>query len=168
MSRTRTTSGVPGLRPRPRHARSPSATAATPTRVGPRGNGRLIIDVSKLNRVRRRTAAVGAGAKLIDVYRALGRQGRHRSPAGSCPTVGVSGLTLGGGHGVASRAYGLTCDSLTPATLITADGKELTANATENKDLFWALRGAGNGNFGVVTELRFRTHPAPAGRHRRT
>ena len=60
-----------------------------------------------------------------------------------------------------SRAYGLTCDSLTQATLITADGKQLTANATENKDLFWALRGAGNGNFGVVTELRFKTHPAP-------
>ncbi len=82
-------------------------------------------------------------------------------PAGSCPTVGVSGLTLGGGHGVVSRAYGLTCDSLTQATLITADGKQVVANATENKDLFWALRGAGNGNFGVVTELQFRTHPAP-------
>lgn len=60
-----------------------------------------------------------------------------------------------------SRAYGLTCDSLTQATLITADGKQLTANATENKELFWALRGAGNGNFGIVTELEFKTHPAP-------
>jgi FAD/FMN-containing dehydrogenase len=64
---------------------------------------------------------------------------------------------------VVSRAYGLTCDSLTQATLITADGKRLTASATEHKDLFWALRGAGNGNFGVVTELRFRTRPAPQG-----
>jgi FAD/FMN-containing dehydrogenase len=126
------------------------------------GNGRLIIDVSKLNRVRAGggTAVVGAGAKLIDVYRALAAKG-VTIPAGSCPTVGVSGLTLGGGHGVVSRAYGLTCDSLTQATLITADGKQLTANARENKDLFWALRGAGNGNFGVVTELRFKTHPAP-------
>ncbi|KUO20555.1 FAD-binding oxidoreductase [Streptomyces dysideae] len=126
------------------------------------GNGRLIIDVSKLNRVRASgsTAVIGAGAKLIDVYRALIAKG-VTIPAGSCPTVGVSGLTLGGGHGVVSRAYGLTCDSLTQATLITADGKQLTANATENKDLFWALRGAGNGNFGVVTELHFKTHPAP-------
>ncbi|MFJ8717604.1 FAD-binding oxidoreductase [Streptomyces violaceus] len=128
------------------------------------GNGRLIIDVSKLNRVRSSgsTAVVGAGAKLIDVYRALTAKG-VTIPAGSCPTVGVSGLTLGGGHGVVSRAYGLTCDSLTQATLITADGKQLTANARENKDLFWALRGAGNGNFGVVTELHFKTHPAPQG-----
>ncbi|GAQ67171.1 FAD-binding oxidoreductase [Streptomyces scabiei] len=128
------------------------------------GNGRLVVDVSKLNKIRASggEAVVGAGSKLIDVYRALAAKG-VTIPAGSCPTVGVSGLTLGGGHGVTSRAYGLTCDSLTQATLITADGKQLTANATTNKDLFWALRGAGNGNFGVVTELRFRTHPAPQG-----
>ncbi|MFJ8083316.1 FAD-binding oxidoreductase [Streptomyces sp. NPDC096205] len=126
------------------------------------GNGRLIIDVSKLSRVRASggEAVVGAGAKLIDVYRALAARGTT-IPAGSCPTVGVSGLVLGGGHGVVSRAYGLTCDSLTQATLVTADGRQLVANARDNKDLFWALRGAGNGNFGVVTELRFRTHPAP-------
>ncbi|MGW0712431.1 FAD-binding oxidoreductase [Streptomyces sp. NPDC002643] len=128
------------------------------------GNDRLIIDVAKLSKIRASAneAVVGAGAKLIDVYRALAAKG-VTIPAGSCPSVGVSGLTLGGGHGVTSRAYGLTCDSLTQATLITADGKQLTANATTNKDLFWALRGAGNGNFGVVTELRFRTHPAPQG-----
>ncbi|MFS4110122.1 FAD-binding oxidoreductase [Streptomyces sp. PD-S100-1] len=126
------------------------------------GDNRLVIDVSRLNGVRASgtSAVVGAGAKLIDVYRALAAKGAT-IPAGSCPTVGVSGLVLGGGHGVVSRAYGLTCDSLTQATVVTADGKVLTANATENKDLFWALRGAGNGNFGVVTELRFRTHPAP-------
>ncbi|MBC9728116.1 FAD-binding oxidoreductase [Streptomyces sp. TRM68367] len=128
------------------------------------GNGRLILDVSRLNRIRASagSAVVGAGAKLIDVYRAVTAKG-VTIPAGSCPTVGVCGLTLGGGHGVASRAYGLTCDSLTQATLVTADGKLVTANAQENKDLFWALRGAGNGNFGVVTELQFRTHPAPQG-----
>ncbi|MFC9463619.1 FAD-binding oxidoreductase [Streptomyces coelicoflavus] len=127
------------------------------------GNGRLIIDVSNLDRVRASAgeAVVGAGAKLIDVYRALAAKG-VTVPAGSCPTVGISGLTLGGGHGVVSRAYGLTCDSLTRATLVTADGKELTADATgPHKDLFWALRGAGNGNFGIVTEFHFRTHPAP-------
>ncbi|MFF4661096.1 FAD-binding oxidoreductase [Streptomyces sp. NPDC001381] len=126
------------------------------------GDGRLIVDVSKLNKARASggTAVVGAGAKLIDVYRALAAKG-VTIPAGSCPTVGVSGLVLGGGHGVVSRAYGLTCDSLTQATIITADGKQLVTSATQNKDLFWALRGAGNGNFGVVTELHFKTHPAP-------
>ncbi|OAH13335.1 FAD-binding oxidoreductase [Streptomyces jeddahensis] len=128
------------------------------------GDGRLIVDVSKLATVRASggEAVIGAGAKLIDVYRGLAAKG-VTIPAGSCPSVGVSGLTLGGGHGVVSRAYGLTCDSLIQATLITADDRQLTANAKENSDLFWALRGAGNGNFGVVTELRFRTHPAPQG-----
>ncbi|MFM9367989.1 FAD-binding oxidoreductase [Streptomyces sp. Da 82-17] len=128
------------------------------------GDGRLILDVSRLKSVRASgsTATVGAGAKLIDVYRALAAKG-VTVPAGSCPSVGVSGLTLGGGHGVTSRAYGLTCDSLTQATLVTADGRRRVCSADENADLFWALRGAGNGNFGVVTELRFRTHPAPQG-----
>ncbi|MGY4998669.1 FAD-binding oxidoreductase [Streptomyces sp. 900105245] len=126
------------------------------------GDNRLILDVSKLNRIRVSggQAVVGAGSKLIDVYRALAAKG-VTIPAGSCPTVGVSGLVLGGGHGVASRAYGLTCDSLTQATLITADGTQVTADATQHSDLFWALRGAGNGNFGVVTELHFKTHTAP-------
>ncbi|MGW1889800.1 FAD-binding oxidoreductase [Streptomyces sp. NPDC002004] len=126
------------------------------------GDNRLIIDVSKLSKIRASAgeAVVGAGSKLIDVYRALAAKG-VTIPAGSCPTVGVSGLTLGGGHGVVSRAYGLTCDSLTQATLITADGKQLVADKSHNSDLFWALRGAGNGNFGIVTELRFRPHPAP-------
>ena len=126
------------------------------------GDNRLILDVSKLNRIRVSggQAVVGAGSKLIDVYRALGAKG-VTIPAGSCPTVGVSGLVLGGGHGVASRAYGLTCDSLTQATLITADGTQVTADAKNHSDLFWALRGAGNGNFGVVTELHFKTHAAP-------
>ncbi|GHA09470.1 FAD-binding oxidoreductase [Streptomyces echinoruber] len=126
------------------------------------GNGRLILDVSRLDRIRAGggQAVIGAGAKLIDVYRALTAKGAT-IPAGSCPTVGISGLTLGGGHGVVSRAYGLTCDSLTRATLVTADGRQLTVDARHEPDLFWALRGAGNGNFGVVTELHFRTHPAP-------
>ncbi|WP_369395168.1 FAD-binding oxidoreductase [Streptomyces sp. CG1] len=126
------------------------------------GDNRLVLDVSRLNRIRVSggQAVVGAGSKLIDVYRALAAKG-VTIPAGSCPSVGVSGLVLGGGHGVASRAYGLTCDSLTQATVITADGTQVTANATSHSDLFWALRGAGNGNFGVVTELQFKTHAAP-------
>ncbi|MFJ3642802.1 FAD-binding oxidoreductase [Streptomyces sp. NPDC090108] len=126
------------------------------------GDGRLVLDVSRLNRIRVSggQAVVGAGSKLIDVYRGLAAKS-VTIPAGSCPTVGISGLVLGGGHGVASRAYGLTCDSLTQATVVTADGTEITADASTHSDLFWALRGAGNGNFGVVTELHFKTHAAP-------
>ncbi|MEU7045822.1 FAD-binding oxidoreductase [Streptomyces varsoviensis] len=129
------------------------------------GDGRLVIDVSRLKSVRTTsstTASIGAGAKLIDVYTGLADHG-VTIPGGSCPTVGISGLTLGGGHGVVSRAYGLTCDSLLGATIITPDGKTLECDESRNADLFWALRGAGNGNFGVVTELRFRTRRAASG-----
>ncbi len=125
------------------------------------GTGRLVVDVSKLAKIDA-NGTIGAGAKLIDVYQGLARHGRRTVPAGSCPTVGISGLALGGGHGVVSRAYGLTCDSLTSVTLVTAAGKRLRCTSTEHPDLFWALRGAGNGNFGVVTEMTFRTRPAPA------
>ncbi|MFE4860841.1 FAD-binding oxidoreductase [Streptomyces sp. NPDC056670] len=125
------------------------------------GTGRLVIDVSRLNAVSA-DGTVGAGARLLDVYTGLAKSGRT-IPGGSCPTVAVSGLTLGGGHGVTARAYGLACDSLTSVSLVTADGRKLTASGKQNPDLFWALRGAGNGNFGVVTGLAFRTHEAPQG-----
>ncbi|WNI16987.1 FAD-binding oxidoreductase [Actinacidiphila sp. ITFR-21] len=126
------------------------------------GDGRLIIDVSRLDAVRLdgTTATIGAGARLIDVYSTLGDQGRC-VPGGSCPSVGISGLTLGGGHGVLSRSMGLTCDNLTGATLITPDGRTHEVSADAEPDVFWALRGAGNGQFGVVTSLRFATHPTP-------
>ncbi|SFF69534.1 FAD/FMN-containing dehydrogenase [Actinacidiphila alni] len=126
------------------------------------GDGRLVIDVSRLNSVHLdgTTATIGAGAKLIEVYSALGKQGRT-IPGGSCPTVAVSGLTLGGGHGVMSRSMGLTCDNLIGATIVLADGRVVECSADSESDLFWALRGAGNGQFGVVTSLRFSTHPVP-------
>ncbi|MFG2723167.1 FAD-binding oxidoreductase [Streptomyces sp. NPDC048416] len=125
------------------------------------GTGRLVIDVSRLNSVSS-DGTVGAGARLLDVYTGLGKSGRT-IPGGSCPTVAVSGLTLGGGHGVTARAYGLTCDNVTSVGLVTADGRKLTADAKQNPDLLWALRGAGNGMFGVVTGFTFRTHDAPQG-----
>ncbi|WP_069465691.1 FAD-binding oxidoreductase, partial [Actinacidiphila rubida] len=127
------------------------------------GDRRLIVDVSRLNSIRLdgTTAVIGAGARLIDVYSTLGRHGRT-VPGGSCPSVAISGLTLGGGHGVLSRSMGLTCDNLTGATIVTADGRTREVDADHEPDLFWALRGAGNGNFGVVTSLRFATHPVPA------
>ena len=125
------------------------------------GSG-LVLDVGKLNSVSASSgeAVVGAGARLIDVYTGLADRG-VTIPAGSCPTVGVTGLTLGGGMGVTGRAYGLTCDSLTGAEVVTADGTVREVSASSDADLLWALRGGGGGNFGVVTSLSFRTHPAP-------
>ncbi|MFE3505741.1 FAD-binding oxidoreductase [Kitasatospora sp. NPDC059160] len=105
------------------------------------------------------SATVGAGARLIDVYAGLAADG-VTVPAGSCPSVGVAGLALGGGIGVTCRAYGLTCDNLTGAEVVTADGRIRQVAAGADADLFWALRGGGGGNFGVVTSFTFRTHPA--------
>src|SRR5207244_3988155 len=102
-------------------------------------------------------ARVGAGAKLGAVYPALWASGHRTIPGGTAPTVGVAGLSLGGGHGFVARKLGLACDSLLAVEIVTADGALRTCNATKEKDLFWALRGAGFGSFGVVTSLLFRT-----------
>ena len=121
----------------------------------------VIVDVSRLNGVALAAgghAVVGAGARLIDVYDGLWQHGRT-VPAGSCPTVGIAGLALGGGVGLASRKYGLTCDNLLEATIVLANGTAVVANAHQHPDLYWALRGGGGGNFGIVTRLVFRTHP---------
>lgn len=121
----------------------------------------LVIDVSPMGTVRRDggNAVVGAGARLIDVYDGLAGDGVS-VPSGSCPTVGVAGLTLGGGLGVTSRAYGLSCDVLESVQVVTADGRVLTCDADRNPDLFWACRGGGGGNFGVAVSFTFRAHEA--------
>ncbi|MGW5680412.1 FAD-binding protein [Nonomuraea sp. NPDC003754] len=120
----------------------------------------LVVDVSRMNTVSYRSglATVGAGAKLIDVYDGLHARGVG-IPAGSCPTVGIAGLTLGGGIGVVSRKYGLTCDALESVRIVTADGRVLTCDENNHSDLFWACRGGGGGNFGVAVSFTFRTHP---------
>ncbi|KAA2264655.1 FAD-binding oxidoreductase [Solihabitans fulvus] len=123
----------------------------------------LVLDLAGMADVQVRqdgTAVVGAGARLADVYAALAKAGRCL-PAGSCPTVGVAGLTLGGGIGVLARKFGLTCDRLTSAAVVTADGTARTASADSEPELFWALRGGGGGNLGVVTSFTFATEPAP-------
>ncbi|MFD4935517.1 FAD-binding oxidoreductase [Streptomyces virginiae] len=101
---------------------------------------------------------VGAGARLGDVHAALAGRGRS-VPTGLCPSVGIAGLTLGGGLGLHARAYGTTADRLTGARVVTPDGIVREVSAERDPELFWALRGGGGGNFGVVTEFRFRTHP---------
>ncbi|MFN2478180.1 MAG: FAD-binding oxidoreductase [Pseudonocardiaceae bacterium] len=123
----------------------------------------LIVDLSAMSSVEVNaggTAVIGGGARLIDVYTALAGAGRCL-PAGSCPSVGIAGLTLGGGIGVLSRKYGLTCDQLLSVTVVTADGTARTVSASAEPDLFWALRGGGGGNFGIVTSFTFATVPAP-------
>jgi FAD/FMN-containing dehydrogenase len=123
----------------------------------------LIIDVENLKgvQVSGTTANVGAGTRLIDFYSELAAKGRA-IPGGSCPTVGIAGLVLGGGVGVVGRAYGLTCDKLTSLNIVTADGKAPQASASEHSDLYWACRGGGGGNFGIATWFQFETVPAPS------
>jgi FAD/FMN-containing dehydrogenase len=127
------------------------------------GDG-LVLDLSKLRgvRVARGRATVGPAAQLIDVQRALTRRGVS-VPSGSCPSVGIAGLTLGGGHGLAGRRFGLTSDNLLAARIVTADGRVRQVDADANEDLFWACRGGGGGNFGIVTALTLKTHRAPGG-----
>nr|WP_237535557.1 FAD-dependent oxidoreductase [Streptomyces sp. SID3343] len=127
-------------------------------------NGGLVMDLRPMAQVHVQsdgTVQVGAGARLIEVYAALAQAGRLL-PAGSCPTVGIGGLTLGGGIGVLTRKYGLTCDRLVSADVVTADSRVLTVSECSEPDLYWALRGGGGGNFGVVTRFTFDTEPAPA------
>jgi FAD/FMN-containing dehydrogenase len=104
-------------------------------------------------------ARIGAGALLVDVYDQLARAGRAL-PAGSCPTVGIAGLTLGGGIGVLGRRHGLTCDRLLAADVVLASGEVVHTDADHESDLLWALKGAGGGNVGIVTSFTFATHQA--------
>ena len=94
------------------------------------------------------------------MYQSLANAGAT-IPAGSCSSVAIAGLALGGGHGLAGRAFGLTSDNLVGAEIITADGCVHQVSRTSEPDLFWALRGGGGGNFGIVTQLKFRVHPLP-------
>ena len=106
-------------------------------------------------------AQVGTGVRLGDLYQRLLAHGLT-VPAGTCPSVGVGGLALGGGHGILGRAYGLTLDHLLGAQVVLADRHLVDCDQHHHPELFWALRGAGAGNFGVVTSLTFAPRPAPS------
>jgi FAD/FMN-containing dehydrogenase len=107
----------------------------------------------------RRRSRVAAGAKWQDVSALASPQGLA-ALSGSSAEVGVVGFTLGGGHGWLARKYGLACNGVVGAEVVTADGRVLRADADHEPDLFWALRGGG-GNFGVVTALEFELYPVP-------
>jgi FAD/FMN-containing dehydrogenase len=122
----------------------------------------LVIDLSLMRGIfldfKNNTLRAEGGCLLGDLDHATQPFGKA-VPTGILSTTGIGGLTLGGGIGHLSRAYGLTIDSMLEADVVLADGTLITCNEKENADLFWAIRGGG-GNFGVVTSFLFRTHPA--------
>jgi len=123
-------------------------------------DGGLVVDLSAMRQidvdVEGRTARAQGGATLGELDEATQRQGLA-TPLGVVTATGIAGLTLSGGMGWLRRKYGLSCDNLRCAQVVTADGLSMTASDTENEDLFWAIRGGG-GNFGVVTSFEYRLH----------
>jgi len=124
--------------------------------------GSVVLDLSLMKTLEidpeARIARLGAGLTWGEVAAALHPHSLGLS-SGDNATVGIGGLTLGGGIGWFARKYGLTIDHVRSIEVVTADGQALTASATEHPDLFWALRGGG-GNFGVATSFEVETHPA--------
>lgn len=125
-------------------------------------DGGMVINMSAMKNIQwlnNETVTLNPGCKLAEIYDALLPKKRI-IPGGSCAGVGIGGLVLGGGYGLLARKFGLTCDSLQSVTMVDGTGKIVTASG--NDELLWACKGGNNGNFGVVTELTFKTHTAPA------
>jgi FAD/FMN-containing dehydrogenase len=124
----------------------------------------LMIDLSAMRRVEVKAATeiaiVAGGATVKDVNDATTPHGLA-AVTGSCGTVGMTGLTLGGGYGLLTGKYGLAVDNLREVEVVLADGQLVRASATRNQELFWALRGGG-GNFGIVTSIHIRLHRVPS------
>lgn len=120
----------------------------------------ILIDLAGMKQVdvdaAARIARTGGGV-LWGEFDAVTQEHALHTPGGRVTTTGVGGFTTGGGYGWTSSKYGLTCDNLVSAEVVTADGRVLTANEDENADLFWGIRG-GSGNFGIVTRFDFRLH----------
>ncbi|XP_037028705.1 uncharacterized FAD-linked oxidoreductase YvdP-like [Bradysia coprophila] len=125
----------------------------------------LIVDMSAMNEISidpsRMHWDVGAGAETAVITETLWNEGEYVAALGVCPTVGVTGLALGGGFGYFTRIFGLSSDNLVELQMIDANGNLQIINESTNDDLFWALRGGGGGSFGIVTKLKFRLYKAP-------
>lgn len=125
------------------------------------GDGVLVVDLAAMDSISVHKGAgvaeIGAGSQLINVYSKLAKN-NVTTPAGSCPSVGIGGHAQVGGMGLAARKLGLACDNIEGLRIVTADGKALEADKHSNPDLYWASRGGGAGNFGVVTSFRQRIH----------
>lgn len=125
------------------------------------GDGSIVVDLARFKSVRvdpaQRKARAGGGVLWCE-YDCETQAFGLASPGGAISTTGIAGLTLGGGYGYLSRRYGMACDNLRSADVVTASGELAIASADSNPDLFWALRGGG-GNFGVVTSFEFQLHP---------
>ena len=121
----------------------------------------IVLDLSRMNQVTvdaaTRVARAAGGALTINLDAATQKVGLATTSAG-CPTVGIAGLTLGGGEGLLMSKFGAACDNLLSAELGTVDGQQIKVSQDSNPELFWAIRGGG-GNFGVVTALEYRLHP---------
>ncbi len=120
----------------------------------------LVIDLSPMNKVevdlKTKTAVVQGGATVGEFDAAAQKHGLATT-TGTVSTIGIGGLTLGGGSGYLSRRYGMTLDNVISVEIVTADGRQILASEEENADLFWAIRGGG-GNFGIVTSFKFQLH----------
>lgn len=126
------------------------------------GNCTLVIDVSSMNQIildeNKNLLTVQGGVNNRQVYEVVSSKG-YPFPGGTCPTVGLGGYAMGGGWGLSCRYLGLGCDSLEEIELVNFEGCFVKANRCCNADLFWACRGAGGGNFGVIISMTFRLPP---------
>ena len=126
-------------------------------------HGGLVIDLSRMRQIKvdvtRRAATVAGGANASDVTAAAVPHGLA-AVTGNVGAVGMAGFLLAGGYGPLTTRFGLGVDNLLGAEVVLANGRRVWADASENEDLFWALRGGG-GNFGVVTSMRIRLHEVP-------
>jgi FAD/FMN-containing dehydrogenase len=125
------------------------------------GDDAVVIDLSQMQRVEvdpGTSTARAEGGATWGVFNDATHAHGLATTGGIISTTGIGGLTLGGGIGYLTRGFGLSCDNLVSANVVTADGRRLKASEEENADLFWAIRGGG-GNFGVVTSFEYRLHP---------
>lgn len=127
-------------------------------------SGGIVIDVSDMNKVfldeENAIATVQTGIPVGPLVKGLARDG-FMAPFGDSPTVGIGGITMGGGFGVLSRSIGLISDNLLALKTVDAKGRIIHADQSHNEDLLWASRGGGGGNFGYNTQYTFKVHRAP-------